>query len=119
MNHKFKVGDKGFLRDGKSEYEVMLIDPSVEKSLIVKITASIGDQYYVQHMLNGAAMRSGEESAWDMMPPEEFVWVNWLRHPTLGVATVAFLTEEKANSVDYSKSLWVIIKRAVKMKVPS
>lgn len=118
MNHKYKVGDKGFVRNGLSAYEVALIDPSVEKPLIVKLSHPNGEVAYYQYRIDGRFLRDGNRDAWDLIPPEEFVWVNWLRHPTLGVASVAFDTEEKAKNAPYKNSTWEPIKIAVKTEVP-
>ena len=119
VNHKFKVGDKGFTRDGELKYEVVIIDPSVRMPLIVKLTETHGNEsYYACRFIDGRVSNGTYPFSGNLMPPEEYVWVNWLRHPTLGVACPAFMSEQAANEVRYEKSSWTLIKRAVKIKVP-
>lgn len=122
MNYEFKVGDKGPLRNNLGTYEILAIDHEIDRPIVVKIYRDRKMQpYATTRLLDGREV--SREGAFDLMPPEEYVWVNWYRHPQVGLTCVSFLTEEQAirsweGLRKDTLNKWALINLAVKTKVP-
>lgn len=123
MKYEFKVGDKGPLRNGAGSYEIIAIDHELDRPIVAKIRREHKTKPYITtRLINGQEI--DREDNFDLLPPEEFVWVNWYRHPQLGVASSTFPTEEQAIKTWDSlrrdtPNRWALIKLAVKTKVPN
>lgn len=122
MNYEFKVGDKGPLRNNLGTYEILAIDHELDRPIVAKIRRDHKMKpYATTRLLDGREVHL--EGSLDLMPPEEYVWVNWYRHPHVGLACTSFSTEKEAIKTwegirQDTLNEWALISLAVKTKVP-
>lgn len=117
MNHIFKVGDKGKTRDGR-DYEVMLIDPAHHRPIVAKIRPkpeSCHQEKYLTFFLDGRSTETRcQKWAADLMPPTEYVWVNWSRYKDGSVFMTSY--SDEGSALKFRGPL--CFKSAVKTEVP-
>lgn len=97
-DYQFKVGDKGKTVNGQLDYEVVLVDPSVKKGLVIRLVGVGGIAYLSQRHLDGSDILWSSTSPWDLLPPTRTVYVNLYGHGMKHINAGWYDTEAQAKT---------------------